>query len=187
MEDNQDDLSREDEIRNKIKNDKVFNNGYKSGEGLREEEDYQYNSSISVNTNYSDNYLRDIYDYEETLDYNIGVSKIFELIDSDHELRSLLKKLDSNAKIKLSKEEINWCFNRILNRMSEEIEGEKFYNPIYVLEVISSILNFSSGDSIKGYKKVFDCLDVEIQQELIVELDKKYNFLDGKLNRRRIH
>ena len=71
--------------------------------------------------------------------------------------------------------------------MEEAVEGEKFYNPIYVLEVISSILNFSSGDSIKSYKKVFDCLDVELQQELIVELDKKYNFLDSKLNRRRIH
>lgn len=185
MSDNKDDLSKK-EIRKKIKNDKIFNNGYKAGEGLKDG-DYQYSSSISVNSSYSDSYLKDIYEYEDTLDYNIGVSNIFELIESDPKLSSLLKKSNSNDKLKLSKEEINWCFNRILSNMEKTIEGEKFYNPIYVLEVISSILNINSGDSIKSYKKIFDCLDVELQQDLILELDKKYNFLDGKLNKRRIH
>ena len=187
MLDNEDELSKEEKIRQKIKDDKIFNNGYKAGEGLKGDDDYQYGLSISINDTYSDNYLRDVYEYEDTLDYNIGVSKIFELIDSDKELKGLLKKLDLNDKLKLSKEEINWCFKRILSNMEEIIEGERFYNPIYVLDVISSILNINSGDCIKSYKKIFDCLDVELQQDLIVELDKKYNFLDGKLNRRKIH
>lgn len=187
LDDEEDNLSEEEQIREKIKNDKIFNNGYKAGEGLKEDEEFEYFTGISIHDSYSDNYLKDIYEYEDTLDYNIGVSKIFNLIDNDPELKSLLKKLDSNDKLKLSKDEINWCFNRILSNMEKAVDGERFYNPIYVLEVISSILNINSGDCVKSYKKIFDCLDVDLQQDLIVELDKKYNFLDGKLNRRKIH
>lgn len=180
------DKDKEDEIRRKRREDKIFNNGYKSGEAMPDK-DYEYTSSISVNSNYSDKYLKDVYEYEETLDYNIGVERIFELIDNDDALRSLLKKLDDNQKIKLSKEEINWCFNRILKAMEDFHEGEQFYNPIYVLEALSSILNVNSNDPIKDYRKIFDCLDVEIQEELLVELNKKYKFLEGKMNKRRMH
>jgi len=49
----------------KIKDDKIFNNGYKSGDGFRDEE-YEYKQSIKVNSNYSDKYLKDVYNYEET-------------------------------------------------------------------------------------------------------------------------
>lgn len=177
---------KEDELRKKRKEDKIFNNGYKSGEAIPDR-DYEYNTTISVNSNYSDNYLKDLYDYEENLDYNIGVDRIFDLIDSDEALRSLLKKLDSNKKLKLSKEEINWCFNRILKGMEDFRQGEQFYNPIYVLEAISSILSINSSDPIKDYRKIFDCLDVELQESLLVELNKKYKFLEGKMNKRKIH
>jgi hypothetical protein len=170
----------------KKRKDKIFNNGYKSGEGMRNES-YEYQSSISVSASYADAYLKDVYEYEDTLDYNIGVDKIFKLIDNDKDLRSLLKKIDNNQKLKLSKEEINWCFNRILAKMDEVLEGETFYNPIYVLEVMSSILNVNTSDPIKNYKKIFDCLDVDIQSELITELNKKFDFLDGKKNKRSMH
>lgn len=166
--------------------DKIFNNGYKSGEGMRNES-YEYQSSISVSTSYADAYLKDIYEYEDSLDYNIGVDKIFRLIEKDKDLKSLLKKIDNNQKLKLSKEEINWCFKRILTKMDELLEGESFYNPIYVLEVLSSILNVNSADPVKNYKKIFDCLEVDIQSELITELNKKFDFLDGKKNRRSMH
>lgn len=176
--------------RQKIKDDKIFNNGYKQADGYREDE-YEYTQSISVDSNYSDNYLKDVYEYEETLDYNIGLSKIFNIIENSKELRSLLHKLDANQKLKLSKEEINWCFSKIMEAMDETKDddntSESFYNPIYVLEAISSILNINSSDPIKDYKKIFDCLDVELQEELIIELNKKYEFLDGKKKRRKIH
>ena len=174
--------------RQKIKDDKIFNNGYKAGEGFRDESEYEYQSTISVNSNYSDKYLKDVYEYEETLDYNIGLTKIFAHIENDSELSNILHKPDKNTKLKLSKEEINWCFNRILKIMESNGEsGESFYNPIYVLEALSSILNINSNDPIKDYKKIFDCLSVHIQEELIIELNKKYNFLDGKMNKRKIH
>jgi hypothetical protein len=174
--------------RQKIKDDKIFNNGYKAGEGLRDEGEYEYTQSITVNSNYSDKYLKDVYQYEETLDYNIGLTRIFKLIENDKDLKSLLHKMDNNIKLKLSKEEINWCFTKILEIMESSGEsGESFYNPIYVLEALSSILNINSNDPIKDYKKIFDCLDVEIQEELVIELNKKYKFLEGKMNKRKMH
>lgn len=175
-----------DEIRKKIKNDKIFNNGYKSADAMPDT-DYEYHQSISVNSNYSDKYLKNEYEYEESLDYNIGVSKIFEVIEADPDLSSLLHKIDENDKIKLSKEEINFSFKKILDKMEKLNDVENFYSPIYILEALSSILNINSADPIKDYKKIFDCLDVEIQEELIIELNSKYNFLDGKMNQRKIH
>jgi hypothetical protein len=170
-----------------VREDKIFNNRYKFGEGIRDEDDIERSSKININSNYSDVYLKDIYEYEESLDYNIGVGKVFEFIETDPELKSLLHKLDKESKIKLSKDEINWCFNRILNNIDGVEEKESFYSPIYVLEAISSILNINSGDPVKDYRKIFDCLEVEIQEELILELNKKYNFLDNKINKKRIH
>lgn len=180
------DDKKQKQIRQKIKDDKIFNNGYKTGEGMGDD-DYEYSSSISVDINYSDRYLKDVYEYEEYLDYNIGLDKIFKIIENDHKLSSLLHKLDDNNKIKLQKEEVNWCFNQILKILEAKTEGENFYNPIYILEALSSILNINSSDPIKDYRKIFDCLDVEIQEELIIELNKKFKFLEGKMNKRRMH
>jgi hypothetical protein len=181
------DKKKEKELSKKRREDKIFNNGYKAGEGLREDDEYRYQSSITVNSNYADKYLKDVYEYEETLDYNIGVTKIFELIETDKDLSSMLHKLDSNTKLKLSKDEINWSFSKILTLMESEEYEEQFYNPIYVLEALSSIININSSDQIKDYRKIFDSLDVEIQAQLVEELNKKYGFLEGKMNKRKMH
>ena len=175
------------EIRKKRREDKIFNNRYKSGEGLREEDEYRRQTSITVNSNYADRYLNDIYNYEEGLDYNIGIEKIFKFIKKDEELNGLLSRKDETVKIKLSKEEINRCFTKILNLMEHSKDAEQFYNPIYILEALSSILFINSADPVKDYKKIFDALDVEFQEELVVELNKKYQFLEGKMNKRKIH
>jgi predicted restriction endonuclease len=55
-----------------------------------------------------------------------------------------------------------------------------FYSPIYILEVISSISSIE-------YKKLFDMLETEIQELLLTELNKKYQFLDGKMHKKKIH
>ena len=181
-----DDKKKRDEINRKRREDKIFNNGYRSAESM-DNVDYEYRTQISVNSNYADNYLKDVYEYEETLEYNMGVSKIFELIEDDSELSALLYKKKIDSRIKLSKEEINWCFNQILTKIKSLNTGEHFYSPIFIIEALSSILNVNSGDPIKDYRKLFDSLDVEHQEELIVELDKKYNFLGGKSSKKRMH
>jgi predicted restriction endonuclease len=55
-----------------------------------------------------------------------------------------------------------------------------FYNPIYILEVISAISSIE-------YKKIFDALETDTQELLLLELNKKYKFLEGKLHKKRIH
>lgn len=178
---------REDKRENKNKReDKIFNNGYRTGEAMGDDE-YEYKSTISVNSNYSDNYLKDIYESEETIDYNLGVDRIFKIIEEDPNLKTILYKNDLNNKIKLSKDEINWCYSELSKKISLEVKEDQFYNPIYIVEVLSSILNINSGDSVKDYKRLFDSLDVEHQQDLITELNKKYKFLEGKFNKKKIH
>lgn len=181
-----DDKEKKDEISRKRREDKIFNNGYRTGEAMGEDR-YEYQSSISVNSNYSDNYLKDVYDYEENVEYNIGVERIFKIIQSDPELSAILYKKDITGRIKLSKEEINWCFNQIVELVKVGTDMDFFYSPIYVLEALSSILNINSGDPIKDYRKLFDSLDVELQEELLIELNKKYNFLDNKLGKKKMH
>ena len=97
--------------------DKIFNNGYRTGEAMGDDE-YEYKSSISVNSNYSDNYLKDIYDSEETIDYNLGVDRIFKIIEEDSNLKTILYKNDLNNKIKLSKDEINWCYSELTKKIT---------------------------------------------------------------------
>lgn len=178
---------KQDEIKRKIKEDKIFNNGYKAGEGLRDDSEYIKQSEISVNSGYSDRYLQDVYEAEDHISYDLGIAKIFEIIENDPDLKQLLKKKDVKSKLKLSKEETNWCFHRILKNVEKMDDVEQFFNPIYILEVLSSILNINSNDPIKDYRKIFDCLDVEIQEDLVNELNKKYQILEGKVNKRNIH
>jgi hypothetical protein len=175
-----------DNINKKKREDKIFNNGYKTGEGLGED-DYEYKNSISISSSYSDSYLKDIYDSEETMDYNFGVNQIFKMIEEDSHLKAILYKNEFNNKIKLSKEEINWCYGEISKKISIELEDGQFYNPIYIVEVLSSILNINSGDPVKDYRRLFDSLDVEHQQDLIIELNKKYNFLDEKFSKKKMY
>ena len=181
------DKSEVDEIRRKRREDKIFNNGYKSGEGMKEKNEYKHQASISIHADYADAYLNDIYKCEDSIDYNIGLDKIFKFISEDGELKRLLTVPSETCKIKLSKDEINLCFTKILNLMEKSDDAKQFYNPIYILEALSSILFINSTDPIKDYKKIFDSLSVEIQEELLVELNKKYNFLEGKMNKKKIH
>lgn len=183
---NEDELDEEQRIKEKIKNDKIFNNRYKYGDGMREESEYDRSSTIKVNSNYSDQYLKDIYDYEEELDYNIGVNHIFKMIQKDPELSALLKKADPNNKVRLSKDEINWSFRKIFE-IVDQIRTESFYSPIYIMEVIASIIGSGSNDPIKDYKKIFDSLDSDLQEVLIVELNDKYEFLEGNFGKKRMH
>jgi hypothetical protein len=37
------------------------------------------------------------------------------------------------------------------------------------------------------YRKIFDSLETETQEILLIELNKKYKFLDEKIHKKRIH
>lgn len=161
--------------------DKIFNNRYNSGEGLTDSEDYQFNRKISVSNDYSDSYLRDLYEYEEGLENKFILDEIFDFVYADEEISNVIKLEDiTKNKIKLTKEQINLIFYKVHEVFEKKSRQVSFYNPIYILEVISSL-------SAIEYKKIFDLLDAEVQEILVVELNKKYLFLDSRMNKKRIH
>jgi len=165
-----------------IREDKIFNNSYYNGDKLKDSEEYEFSKKISVSSDYSDNYLKDLYDYEEQLEAKFILDIIFEFLQKDEVLSRYTIELTQDpsiSKIKFSKEDLNLIFNRVHESLDLANQGITFYSPIYILEAISSISSME-------YKKIFDALDTEIQEILILELNKKYKFLEGKMHKKRI-
>jgi hypothetical protein len=176
----EDDTSVEETI---LKEDKIFNNRYNTGDGLVESEDYEYRRKISVSSDYSNEYLKDLYEYEDALDTKLILNSIFEFVQKDPEIIILINKKTNKPfsnKLKLSKDEVNFLFNRINDSLDKKGSENLFYNPIYAMEVISSITSIE-------YKKLFDMMETEIQEILLIELNNKYKILDGKIHKKRIH
>jgi len=166
-----------------VREDKIFNNRYNTGEGLPEAEEYRMTGGISVSGDYSDSYLRDIYEYEEMLETKFILDNIFSFIQIDPLISEILKnsaRESAPGKIKLSKDEVNFIFNRINSSLDLPVNEIVFYSPIYILEAISALSSLE-------YKKLFDMLETDIQELLLIELNKKYNFLDGKIHKKKIH
>lgn len=166
-----------------IREDKIFNNSYHNGDKLKDPDEYEFSKKISVASDYSDNYLKDLYDYEEQLESKFILDAIFDLFQTNETLMAYTKSLSQGGtapKVKLSKEEINLIFTTVHENLDLAAHGISFYSPIYILEAISSIASME-------YKKIFDALETDIQEILIIELNKKYHFLEGKMNKKRIH
>jgi len=173
----------EEQFEDQVREDKIFNNSYYNGDKLKDSEDYEFSKKISVSADYSDNYLKDLYDYEEQLDSKFILDMIFDFLKTDEVLSKYVTNLTSDSsvsKVKFSKEDINLLFNRVHENIDLANQGIAFYSPIYILEVISSISSME-------YKKIFDSLETDVQEILILELNKKYKFLEGKMNKKRIH
>lgn len=163
--------------------DKIFNNRYNTGDGLTDSDDYEFSRKIVVSQDYSDNYLKDVYEYESELETKFVLDSIFNFIQSDPAISKILTKAESTsfpAKSKLAKDEINFIFNQVNQNLDLSPGVVMFYNPIYILEVISAISSIE-------YKKIFDALETDTQELLLLELNKKYKFLEGKFHKKRIH
>ena len=76
--------------------DKIFNNRYNQGEGLKNPDEYEYNRNIQVESSYSKSYLNDLYDYENNVEYKIFLDHIFKLIDDDPELSEMISEKKRN-------------------------------------------------------------------------------------------
>ena len=173
----------DDQHDDQIREDKIFNNSYYTGDKLRDSEEYEFSKKIAVSSDYSDNYLKDLYDYEEQLEASLILDIIFDFLQKDEILSKYIRSLTNNnspiAKIRFSKEDINFIFNRVHENLDITNSGVSFYSPIYILEAISSISSME-------YKKIFDSLEKSVQEILILELNKKYKFLDGKIHKKQI-
>jgi hypothetical protein len=172
--------SREDSSH---REDKIFNNRYNIGDTQVEGEELRYSNKIAIASDYADSYLKDLYDYESALETRSIIESLFSFILQDTELSIMVHRGDgvsSTAKIKFSREEVNFFFNRVNERFEVSADAAIFYSPIYILEILSSISSIE-------YRKLFDMLETDYQEILLIELNKKYKFLDGKLNKKRIH
>ncbi|CAB4159055.1 hypothetical protein UFOVP699_58 [uncultured Caudovirales phage] len=181
--DYEDDYEQEEQEESPVREDKIFNNSYYNGDKLKDSEEYEFSRKISVSSDYSDSYLKDLYDYEEQLESKFILDIIFEFLQKDPELSKYVKSISEEtgtAKVKFSKEDINIVFNRVHENLDAASHGISFYSPIYIIEAISSITSLE-------YKKIFDSLETDTQEMLLIELNKKYKFLDGKMHKKRIH
>lgn len=169
-----------EELASPTRVDKIFNNRYNSGDGLTDSDDYEFSRKISVSSDYSDSYLKDLYEYEEGLENKFILDEIFKFVYEDDELSKIMISDTPQVKLKLSKEQVNFVFNKVNDVFEKRTYQSAFYNPIYILEVISSVSSIE-------YKKIFDMLDSDIQEILILELNKKYLFLEGRMQKKRIH
>jgi hypothetical protein len=169
------DKKKEKKTRNLRREDKIFNNRYNQGEGLKDPNDYKFSTGIAVDGGYSSNYLKDLYDYENNVDYQIFLEHIFEIIKKDEILSNIIDEKEGTRN-KFNKEEVNFLFERIQEILSKHIEYEKFSSAIYILEAISSITAME-------YKKLFDFLNYSYKESLLTELNTKYKFLEGKMNK----
>lgn len=166
-----------------VREDKIFNNRYNTGDGLPDSDEYSLSRGISVSRDYSDSYLRDLYEYESELETKFILDAIFSFLQNDPEISEIITRSSTDpfvTKSKFSKEDVNFIFNKINTTLELKSSVIMFYSPIYILEVISSISSIE-------YKKLFDMLETEIQELLLTELNKKYQFLDGKMHKKKIH
>lgn len=165
------------------KDDKIFNNRYNSGEGLSENDQTSYSNNLAVAQDYADSYLKGIYEYEDELNSRATLDTIINFVNSTAVLTELFDKARSNkasTKVKFTKDEVNFIFSSINSEFENKKSTVIFYNPIYILEAISAISSIE-------YKKLFDMMNTDNQEVLIVELNKKYKFLEGKMNKKRLH
>lgn len=177
------DFENEPTEESSVREDKIFNNSYYNGDKLKDSEEYEFSRKISVSSDYSDSYLKDLYDYEEQLESKFILDVIFDFIQKDPEISKYVESISAKegvSKVKFSKEDINIVFNRVHGNLDTSTHGISFYSPIYILEAISSITSLE-------YKKIFDSLETDTQEMLLTELNKKYKFLDGKMHKKRIH
>lgn len=152
------------------KNDKIFNNSYNMGQNLSEdEEDLRSSSEIKLDVSSPDYHLYDRDQYSDHMDNKITQYDIDQYVMESSEIQGILG--DQPDKRKFSKAEINQIFILILNGVSRGQTASVFVSPIHVLDAISSLTTME-------YKKLFDMLTYEHKELLLLELNKKYGFLD---------
>jgi hypothetical protein len=171
----------DDSLDNEVtREDKIFNNRYNSGDGLMDPDDYAFNARLNISNDYSSSFLKDIYEVEYQMEYSNSIDSIFDFFNNDPEISKMITVNSTGSKNKFAKEEINFIFNKAYSQLSSVEEDSHYFSPIYIVEAISAISSME-------YKKIFDSLETDIQEILIIELNKKYNFLEGRFTKKRMH
>ena len=151
------------------KTDKIFNNSYNMGQNVTGEEDPRPSNNIKVDISSPHYNLYDRDKHSDHLDDTITQYDIDKYVSDSDEIKAILG--DSTEKKKFTKDEVNLMFKIITNGVKTGEHASFFVSPIHVLDSISSLTNME-------YKKLFDMLSYDYKETLLLELNKKYGFLD---------
>ena len=153
------------------KNDKIFNNSYNMGQNLSEEDESESRShtEIKLDPSSPDYHLYDREKYSDHIDNKITQYDIDQFVSGSSETLAILG--DQPDKRKFTKPEVNELFQLITVGVSAGKDTSVFVSPIHILDAISSL-------TCMEYKKLFDMLTYEHKEILLLELNKKYGFLD---------
>lgn len=172
--DDPDSIDDEDEARYqqhlKLKReDKIFNNGWNSGEGVSEES--YHNTGIRLDPGHSDSHLLDSDMFDRYMDKTI-IERDLNNIAMGDEILSKLMDISVEGR-KFTKTEINLAFSRLCELVKTN-NKTTFIGPIDVLDFVSMM-------SQMDFKRLFESLDYEYKEILLLELNNKFGILDGKV------
>jgi hypothetical protein len=171
---NTEDIDDEDEARYqqhlKLKReDKIFNNSWNSGEGVTDE--MYHNTGIRLDPGHTDSHLLDADSFDRYTD-KIIIERDLNNIATSDEIMIKLMEISQEGR-KFTKPEINVAFSRLCQLVTIH-NKTTFIGPIDVLDFVSMI-------SQMDFKRLFESLEYEHKEVLLLELNNKFGILDGKV------
>lgn len=159
---------------NPRKRNKIINSSYKSGEKLKGDE-YKFDTELKVDPDYASSNLSHIYDVENSMTFRKVQEEVMTLLEHNKELQEMLS--DAKPK-KFNREKVNRMFKIIHDHFEKKLSARQFSNLIYIFDNVSNLSGLK-------YASLYDLLDADYKQMLLLELDKTYGILknSGKSNR----
>jgi hypothetical protein len=149
--------------------DKIFNNSWNSGDGVSDE--MYHNTGIRLDPGHTDSHLLDAASFDRYTDKMIIERDLNQIALSDDIMIGLMN--ISQESRKFTKPELNLAFSR-LNELVIANNKTTFIGPIDVLDFVSMI-------SQMDFKRLFESLEYEHKEVLLLELNNKFGILDGKV------
>ena len=149
--------------------DKIFNNSWNSGDGVSDE--MYHNTGIRLDPGHTDSHLLDAASFDRYTDKMIIERDLNQIASSDDIMVGLMN--ISQEGRKFTKPELNLAFSR-LNSLVTINNKTTFIGPIDVLDFVSMI-------SQMDFKRLFESLEYEHKEVLLLELNNKFGILDGKV------
>jgi hypothetical protein len=149
--------------------DKIFNNSWNSGDGVTDE--MYHNTGIRLDPGHTDSHLLDAAAFDRYTDKMIIERDLNHIASSDDTMVSLMN--ISQEGRKFTKPELNLAFSRLCELVTIN-NKTTFIGPIDVLDFVSMI-------SQMDFKRLFESLEYEHKEVLLLELNNKFGILDGKV------
>ena len=149
---------------NHRKRNKIINNSYKNGDNLKGDE-YRFDKVLKVDVSYASSNLSHIYDVENNMVFRKVQEEVMRLLNRNDELQEMLS--DSTPK-KFNKAKVNRMFKIIYDHFENNPPIKQFSNLIYIFDNISNLSGLK-------YSSLYDLLDSEYQQIILMELDEHYH------------